>query len=302
MIVQNVGHDGVADVSFTVPANELPQTLEAVEAARSRLGDIRILSHDEVSKISAVGLGMAHQTGVAAKMFETLANDQINLQMITTSEIKISALIDRQDAFDSLQAVHAAFNLHLPPKQALPSTPPASEPTPRDVQDLVTRLHELDMEDLYLDGIELDDSQACVTVGELQDEPGVAAKIFKALGQQKVFVDMIVQSFSPAGLAFLSFTVPQDALGVAAEVTRGVAAEMQCGPVTTSPKIAKLSVSGIGLRSHTGVAIGVFKALAENGINMSMINTSEVRVNVVVAPELGEQALACLKTAFKDKL
>ena len=75
---------------------------------------------------------------------------------------------------------------------------------------------------------------------------------------------------------------------------------LNCGPVTSSVKVAKLSVSGIGLRSHTGVAIRMFQSLAQAGINVEMINTSEVRVNVVVEGRYGKQALASLQAAFKD--
>src|ERR1044071_1488722 len=90
MIVQNVGQDGKADISFTVPKNELPQTLESVRAAAERIGAGSVTSDDKVAKVSVVGLGMAEQTGVADKMFRALAAGGINIQMISTSEIKIS--------------------------------------------------------------------------------------------------------------------------------------------------------------------------------------------------------------------
>jgi aspartate kinase len=115
-----------------------------------------------------------------------------------------------------------------------------------------------------------------------------------------VFVDMIVQSCGMRGRANLSFTVPQDSFEAAMKLTQQVSQDLACGPVTGSARMAKLSVSGIGLRSHTGVAIRMFQALSDAGINVEMINTSEVRVNVVIDGRDGPRALKCLQQAFAD--
>ena len=153
------------------------------------------------------------------------------------------------------------------------------------------------MEELFIDGIELDRSQGRITLHGLQDKPGAAANLFREIGRGDIVVDMIVQSHLESGEGAISFTVPagdyEKAMGtvskLAAEATRDVGG---------NPKAAKLSVSGIGLRSHTGVAIRMFKALSEAKINVAMINTSEVRVNVIVDGEQADKALACLKDAF----
>ena len=113
---------------------------------------------------------------------------------------------------------------------------------------------------------------------------------------------MIVQSFGSGGKANLSFTVPRSELATALEHATRLAEGLGCGGVTSSERVAKLSVSGIGMRSHTGVAIRMFKSLAEAGINVEMINTSEVRVNVVVDGSHAQQALTCLQKAFADVL
>jgi len=116
-------------------------------------------------------------------------------------------------------------------------------------------------------------------------------------------VDMIVQSHpSAAGAATLSFTVPREQLARSVEAAKRIAQSLGCKQVTSSPVIAKLSVSGVGLRTHVGVAIRMFKALSEAGINLEMINTSEVRVNVVVDGATGEKGLAQLQGAFADVL
>ena len=115
-------------------------------------------------------------------------------------------------------------------------------------------------------------------------------------------VDMIVQGTGHDGQTNLSFTVPHDAATLALEVTSNVAAGMGCGQVTHESRNAILSVFGIGIRTHTGVGVRMFNALSQAGINVEMINTSEVRVNVVVDPEKGEAGLAALKEAFADVL
>jgi aspartate kinase len=299
MIVQNVGESGKADISFTVPQNELAAALEAVRDADKIVGAEGITSDDSVAKVSVVGLGMARQTGVAQKMFRALAEAGINIQMITTSEIKISVLVSRDRAQEALRIVHAAFELDLEPAQPVAAwTGHATQP---DAAAVVARLQGLNMEDLTIDDISLDNSQARVTISGVPDKPGIAAKVFEDVAAAGVFVDMIVQSHpSAGGSATLSFTVPQNQLSRSVDAARKIAKNLGCKSVSSSPIIAKLSVSGVGLRTHTGVAIRMFKALAEAGINLEMINTSEVRVNVVVEGLSGPKGLAQLQAAFAD--
>jgi aspartate kinase len=301
MIVQNVGESGRADISFTVPRNELEAALEAVREAAALVGAEGITSDDSVAKVSVVGLGMAKQTGVAQKMFRSLADAGINIQMITTSEIKISVLVSRDRAPEALRIVHHAFELDNEP--AKPAAPWKGSVGTSDAAAVVARLQSMNMEDLTIDEISLDSSQARVTISGVPDKPGIAAKVFEDVAAAGIFVDMIVQSHpSAAGAATLSFTVPQEQLLKSVEAARRIAQSLGCQQVTSSPNIAKLSVSGVGLRTHVGVAIRMFKALADAGINVAMINTSEVRVNVVVEGSMGEKGLAQLEAAFADVL
>jgi aspartate kinase len=299
MIVQNVGVEGKADISFTVPKVDLPATLEAVQEAVTELGAVGWTQSDDVAKLSVVGLGMAEQTGVAQRMFQALAKSGVNIGMIATSEIKISVLLDQSQGLDALRAVHQTFELEKEPT-ADESTAQAAKPAPTDALDVVKRLQ--GMEDLAISDVALDDTQARVTIVGIPNRPGVAAALFERVGGAGVFVDMIVQGFGPDGQANLSFSVPQASLSKALELAGEITRSLGCRAVTHSPKIAKLAVSGIGLRSHTGVAIRMFKALAEAGINVEMINTSEVRVNVVVDGAKGQAALGALQTAFADVL
>ncbi len=305
MIVQNVGREGRANISFTVPASELDVALQAVQESTQRMQGAIVTHNRSVSKVSAVGMGMRDQIGVAARMFRALADAGINIQMITTSEIKISVLVDRDQGLSALRTVHQAFELDHPHAADCTETrTPAETAQPtvdaRVPADVVERLRASDMEELVIDGVDLDETQARVSVLGIPDTPGVAARIFSALAQHDIFVDMIVQSHADHGSASLSFTVPRDKLTYGKRVTQTAVESMGCETILTQDKIAKLSVSGIGLRSHTGVAIRMFRALAERQINVEMINTSEVRVNVIVEPQMAPQALHAFKIAFAD--
>ncbi len=298
MIVQNVGVEGLADISFTVLKDDLRATLQATEEAARELGAQGVAHDDDVAKVSVVGLGMAKQTGVAQRMFRALAEAGVNILMITTSEIKISVLVARGEAAAALRAVHQAFGLDKAPSGAGKANGHDAARDQSDAMAVVARLQK--MEELTIDDISLDESQARVTVSGVADRPGIAAAIFEAVADGGIFVDMIVQSYGREGKAKLSFTVPQSQYKQCTDLVGSLVSRLKCGPITGSPKVAKLSIMGIGMRSHTEVAIRAFRCLTEAGINVDMINTSEVRVNVVVDGQHGAKALACLQAAFAD--
>jgi aspartate kinase len=215
------------------------------------------------------------------------------VHMITTSEIKISALVDREDANRAVQAVHAAFTLEEagsgdePPADAARLDHPAASPL-----EVVQRLE--GMEDLAIEDCHLDASQALVTFVDLPDTPGVAAEVFEEIGKAGLLVDMIVQSEPRDGKAELSFTVPASDQGHAAEVANAIATAHGVR-MAYVPHVAKLSITGVGIRSHAGMVDRLFRPLAEAGINIDLVNTSEVRLNVVVEAEQGEEAIAILR-------
>lgn len=299
MIVQNVATEGTTEVSFTIDSVDLPETLRAAEAAAAAIGAGSVTYEAEVAKVSVVGLGMRTHTGVATAMFEALADAGINIEMITTSEIKISVLVDRASAAAALRAVHRAFALER--WDNAPSAPFSIErqagrprqhvPVPENG---TAAASSSGMEDLIISGVELDEEQARITLLNVPDQPGYAAGVFQRIADAGVFVDMIVQNVSRAGNTHLSFTVPQPATNAAVTAVRTGG----LGEVTIEPKIAKLSVLGVGMRTHTGVATRMFGALAERGINIALINTSEVRINVATDIGRGQEALACLRRTF----
>jgi aspartate kinase len=208
-------------------------------------------------------------------------------------------LVDRASAVAALRAVHEAFQLERTGLGLSPFVPART----RAVMDLVplaeadngsAEPRALGMEDLVIAGVELDESQARISLFHVPDRPGYAARVFRSIAEAGVFVDMIVQNIGIAGDSVLSFTVPRDAAGRAVEAAESAGAR----DVTVEPAMAKLSVIGVGMRTHTGVATRMFAALADRGINVNLINTSEVRINVGTDIARGREGLECLRRAF----
>ncbi len=300
MIVQNIGVEGRADLSFTVPATDLLATFDIVNAVVREVGATGVSSQDDVAKVSVVGLGMETQSGVAQTMFRAIADKGINIQMITTSEIKISALVSRDDAPEALRAVHAAFELQKPPKQlhALKGSKPQTKIEGQELD--ISRL--TGMEDIIIESIGCDRDQSRITISEMPDKPGIAAEMFEKIAAAGIVVDMIVQSCGREGKASISFTVPRAMLQKALEVAGALAKEWGCAEPKHNAKIAILSVRGTGLRSHTGLAYRMFKTLADGGINVNIISTSERNIGISVSDDNGEKGLELLKKEFSKEM
>jgi aspartate kinase len=157
------------------------------------------------------------------------------------------------------------------------------------------------MEGVVVRGVSLDKNQAKVTLVAVPDKPGVAARIFKALGDSTVNVDMIVQNISHgsgAPATDLSFTVEKADLLKAQKVIDGLKKEIAFGNVIVSEHIGKLSIVGVGMKSHTGVAGKMFDTLAKEGVNIEMISTSEIKISVVIELAKGEAAMKAVHAAF----
>ncbi len=300
MIVQNVAADGRADISFTVFRDDLPTTLKAVEEAVGEIGAEGVSYDEDVSKVSIVGLGMAEQSGVAENMFRALADRSINIQMISTSEIKVSVLVSRDVSVEALRTVHETFHLDREPgpRVDLPTPAATTVVAERDAVDVAARMER--MEEMIIDDVTLDAKQARVTILGLPDSPGLAARVFEQIAAADINVDMIVQSTEREGRSSITFTVPHGSLKQALKIASDLSKELGCPLPTSAPEVAKLSVFGIGMRSHTKVAYRVFQCLANAGINIEMISTSEVRLNVVVDAAQGEKARKALENEFSD--
>ncbi len=305
MIAQSVGSDGRAAIGFTVLGGELKQTLDVLAPIAREMD--ATLEHDaQVSKVSIVGTGMRTHPGVAQRMFDALALEGINVKMITTADIKISVLVERADGMKALRTVHQAFSLEKP---RVGAGVPSDTPTPDQAgwmshapgngklaASLTQRL--ASMEDILVDDVHLCRDQGRITLAGLPDRPGTCAAVFQAVAQAGIVVDMIVQN-QAAGRAELSFSVPQPDLERALNVIRAM--EQKAWPdvkVQADSNIDRLSVLGVGMRTHVGVARKMFGALASEGINIALINTSEVCVNIVVDKAAGERALTVLRQTF----
>jgi aspartate kinase len=159
------------------------------------------------------------------------------------------------------------------------------------------------MEGIVVRGVSLDKNQAKITLVGVPDKPGVAARIFKALGDATVNVDMIVQNIShgtpdKVGTTDISFTADKPDLLKAQKVIDGLKKELGLRDVITAEKIGKLSIVGVGMKSHTGVAGKLFETLAKEGVNIDMISTSEIKISVVIDLAKGEAAMKAVHAAF----
>ncbi|MBY0460756.1 MAG: ACT domain-containing protein, partial [Gemmataceae bacterium] len=334
MIAQSVGTGERATIGFTVLNAELDRTKKILAPLVAELG-ATLNETGKVSKVSVVGAGMRAIAGVAERMFQALADEGVNLKMITTGDIKISVLIEEDGAPESaviesppgepikkahleskkavrgrkaLRAVHTAFGLSQPRKGAGAQPAPHAEFKPRPSPLVVAAEKEREaalarlagMEDVLVSGAHLNNEQSRITIYDLPDLPGNCSKVFNAVATGGILVDMIVQNQSGPTKAELSFTVPRADLTRALKRTQDVVRTIDAGcRVVGDGDIAVLFVLGVGMRTHTGVAKTMFGALAAKGINIAMINTSEVCVGVVVERSRGEEALACLTEAFK---
>lgn len=155
------------------------------------------------------------------------------------------------------------------------------------------------LEDVVVRGVACDKNQTKVVVNELPDQPGAAAKIFQTLSEAKVNVDMIVQNVGREGVANLTFTVASDEAYKAERSVQACLESIGRGRVELADRMAKVSVVGIGMRSHSGVASTMFTALAENGINIQLISTSEIKISVAVDLEQADEAVRVIHQSFE---
>ena len=154
------------------------------------------------------------------------------------------------------------------------------------------------MEDVVVSGVTLQKDEAKVTIQDVPDKPGMAAQIFRELAEKDVNVDMIVQNVSREGATDVSFTVIKHDLPATLRIARSVAQRIGAGEVTTDEGIAKLSIVGIGMRSHSGVAAKMFEALSRERVNIEMISTSEIKLSCVIRKAHAERAMRAIHRAF----
>ncbi len=158
---------------------------------------------------------------------------------------------------------------------------------------------ESQMESRMVTGVSLNKDEAKIAVRQVPDTPGVASKIFAPISDANINVDMIVQNVSSEGTTDLTFTVPKSDLKRALLIVEGVAKEIGAKKVESSENIAKVSVIGLGMRSHAGIASKMFTTLAKENINIQMISTSEIKISIIVDAKYTELAVRVLHDAFE---
>jgi len=154
------------------------------------------------------------------------------------------------------------------------------------------------MEQVMVSGVTGDRNQAKVTFIGVPDRPGIAARIFGAIGAANIIVDMIIQNVSQGDLTDLSFTIPRADLPKAVDLANRIAKDIGAKSVEVKEQIAKVSLVGVGMRSHSGVAARMFETLAHEGINIMMISTSEIKISCVIEEKSMESAICALHKAF----
>ncbi|MBN3884018.1 MAG: aspartate kinase [Nostoc sp. JL34] len=306
LIIQSVHEGNSNDIAFTVTTPILKRA-EAVATAiapalrsqsNPKLEEAEVMVEHNIAKVSIAGAGMIGRPGVAAKMFATLAEAGVNIQMISTSEVKVSCVVDAAQCDRAVLALRTAFEIEAGEQGSrgagesacidspLPLRPSAPLPNCPLVR-----------------GVALDLKQARLAIRQLPDRPGMAAKLFGLLAQHNISVDMIIQSqrcrvIDGVPRRDIAFTVSQMDGESAKEMLIQVAAELGWGEVVLDSAIAKVSIVGAGMVGQPGVAAKMFEALAQQQINIQMIATSEIKTSCVVAQEQGVKALQAIHTAF----
>ncbi|MEH1944654.1 MAG: aspartate kinase [Nostoc sp.] len=306
LIIQSVHEGNSNDIAFTVTTPILKRA-EAVATAiapalrsqsNPKSDEAEVMIEHNIAKVSIAGAGMIGRPGVAAKMFATLAEAGVNIQMISTSEVKVSCVVDANQCDRAVNALRSAFEIEageqgsrgagesacidyplpLRPSAPLPNCPPVR-------------------------GVALDMNQARLAIRQLPDRPGMAAKLFGLLAKHNISVDMIIQSqrcrvIDGVPRRDIAFTVSRIDGENAREMLTQVAAELGWGEVVLDSAIAKVSIVGAGMIGQPGVAAKMFEALAQQQINIQMIATSEIKISCVVTQEQGVKALQAIHAAF----
>jgi len=159
---------------------------------------------------------------------------------------------------------------------------------------------EKDMESMLVSGVTCSKNEARITISKVQDTPGIASKIFSPISDAGIVVDMIIQNTRAGALTDMTFTVPRNDFKKAMEVLDKVAAtDISAESVTGADDIAKISIVGVGMRNHSGIATTMFHVLAREGINIQMISTSEIKISCVIEEKYAELAIRVLHDAFE---
>ena len=291
LIIQSIHEGNSNDIAFTV----VNQVLKQAEAVTSAIAPSLRTSHDalkeaevmidrKIAQVAISGAGMIGRPGIAAKMFKVLADAKINIQMISTSEVKVSCIINEAECDRALHLLSLAFDIDLSSQKEIISNKYEGEHPP-------------------VRGVALDNDQARIAIRHVPDTPGMAAQIFSLLAQKNISVDAIIQSqrchiINDIPTRDIAFTVKREDAELACQAIGQLNDKIGCGEASRDMQVAKLSVVGAGMIGHPGVAAKLFAALAREKINIQMITTSEIKISCVIDEKKGVMALQAVHSAF----
>ncbi|MEM1367379.1 MAG: aspartate kinase [Cyanobacteria bacterium P01_H01_bin.15] len=284
LIVQSIHQGNLNDIAFSVAKSDILRAHAIAEGFCARFGGNpaeEVEVDERIAIVAIAGAGIIGRPGIAAQMFTTLGDADINIKMISTSEVKVSCVIDQHDLDKALKVLAETFATPL--KSPL-ANPEAKFPAVR--------------------GAALDREQARIAITEVSDEAGVAAKVFGALAQNNISVDTIIQSQrcrrSDDGRLTrdIAFTLARSNANAASAAIETLQSRLQFKEIQVDSQIAKVSVVGAGMLGQPGVAAKLFKAFSEAKINIQMIATSDIRVSCIVAETDGAEALKLAHAAF----
>ena len=279
LIIQSTHEGNSNDITFTVAESELEKARSICEAQLQTLGG-DLVAEAGMSKLSISGAGIMGRPGIAAGLFQTLSRVGINMRLIATSEVKVSCVVEASAGAKALQATQEAFELDGNLINLNPQPSGEGEPEVR--------------------GVALDRDQAQVSVRHVPDKPGTAGALCNALADAGISLDGIVQSERQHadGSRDISFTLKRDDRAAADRALGGLLAQWPGAVLEDGPAIARVSAVGAGMPATAGTAGRMFRYLADAGVNIEMIATSEIRTSCVVAESDGIAALRAVHAGF----
>ena len=273
-------HEGTSnDITFTVNEPDLNQAREVTQSVLNSLGG-ELSSEGGLTKLSISGAGIMGRPGIAASLFNCLCQQGINLRLIATSEVKVSCVIDADSGRKALQAVQEAFDVADAQVELNPDLSSSDVPEVR--------------------GVALDRDQAQLSVRHVPDRPGTAAALCSALAERGISLDAIVQSERQHGDGSrdISFILRKEDRSRADVALAPLLAQWPGAALEEGESIARVSAVGAGMPATPGTAGRMFRALADAGINIALIATSEIRTSCVVAEQDGVAALQAVHAGF----
>ncbi len=279
LIIQSTHEGSSNDITFTVAEADLDAARRVSQTVLNSLGG-ELAAEGCMTKLSISGAGIMGRPGIAAGLFHCLSQQGINLRLIATSEVKVSCVIDADSGRKALQAVQEAFDVNDAQVELNPDLCCSDEPEVR--------------------GVALDRDQAQLSVRHVPDRPGTAAALCSALAERGISLDAIVQSERQHwdGSRDISFILRKEDRSRADVALAPLLAQWPGAALEEGEAIARVSAVGAGMPATPGTAGRMFRALADAGINIALIATSEIRTSCVVTEKDGVAALQAVHTGF----